>query len=191
MFWTRPSNYSVSDRNIRITVTMGGCQGILTPPRHPISPLANLSCSGFVFLYGLWCLLLLVTWSRLRFVLTSLFSHLFLWLVISTCVSRLITVWYLAHFNDHLSLASFFQFLCPSIERPGTYSVWPVCWLISYGFTSRSRNFHLDGDVTIAGEGLRNLGLCSALMAIHSSLLAKGDEQQCILWIEKHCGSSP
>jgi hypothetical protein len=32
-------------------------------------------------------------------------------------------------------------------------------------FTSRSRIFHLYGDVTIAGEGLQNLGLCWALIA--------------------------
>jgi hypothetical protein len=38
-------------------------------------------------------------------------------------------------------------------------------WLIIYGFTSRSRFFQLYGDVTIAGEGLQNLGLCSALRA--------------------------
>jgi hypothetical protein len=31
---------------------------------------------------------------------------------------------------------------------------------------SRSRIFHLYGDVTIAGEGLQNLGLSSALSAI-------------------------
>jgi hypothetical protein len=37
--------------------------------------------------------------------------------------------------------------------------------LIIYGFTSRSRIFHLYGDVIIAGEGLQNLGLCSALRA--------------------------
>jgi hypothetical protein len=37
--------------------------------------------------------------------------------------------------------------------------------LIIYGFTSHSRIFHLYGDVTIAGEGLQNLGLCSALRA--------------------------
>jgi hypothetical protein len=37
--------------------------------------------------------------------------------------------------------------------------------LIIYGFTSRSGIFHLYGDVTIAGEGLQNLGLCSALRA--------------------------
>jgi hypothetical protein len=32
-------------------------------------------------------------------------------------------------------------------------------WLIIYSFTSRSRIFNLHGDVTIAGEGLQNLGL--------------------------------
>jgi hypothetical protein len=32
-------------------------------------------------------------------------------------------------------------------------------------FTSRTKFFHLYGDVTIAGEGLQNLGLCSALRA--------------------------
>jgi hypothetical protein len=37
--------------------------------------------------------------------------------------------------------------------------------LIIYGFSSRSRIFHLYGDVIIAGEGLQNLGLCSALRA--------------------------
>jgi hypothetical protein len=37
-------------------------------------------------------------------------------------------------------------------------------WLI-YCFTSRSRIFHLYGDVTTTGEGLQNLGLCSALRA--------------------------
>jgi hypothetical protein len=40
-----------------------------------------------------------------------------------------------------------------------------IDWLIIYGFTSRSRIFHLYGDVTIAGEGLQNLGLCSAFRA--------------------------
>jgi hypothetical protein len=38
-------------------------------------------------------------------------------------------------------------------------------WLIIYGFTSRSRIFHLYGDVTSAGEGLQILDLCSALRA--------------------------
>jgi hypothetical protein len=40
-----------------------------------------------------------------------------------------------------------------------------IDWLIIYGFTSLSRIFHLYGDVTIAVEGLQNLGLCSALRA--------------------------
>jgi hypothetical protein len=31
--------------------------------------------------------------------------------------------------------------------------------------TSHTRIFHLYGDVTITGEGLQNLGLCSALRA--------------------------
>jgi hypothetical protein len=38
-----------------------------------------------------------------------------------------------------------------------------IDWLIIYGITSRSRIFHLYGDVTIVGEGLQNLGLCLAL----------------------------
>jgi hypothetical protein len=40
-----------------------------------------------------------------------------------------------------------------------------IDWLIIYGFTSRSRIFHLYGDVTNAGEGLQNFGLCSVLRA--------------------------
>jgi hypothetical protein len=40
-----------------------------------------------------------------------------------------------------------------------------IDWLNIYCFTSRSRIFHLYEDVTIAGEGLQNLGLCSALRA--------------------------
>jgi hypothetical protein len=39
---------------------------------------------------------------------------------------------------------------------------WLIDWLIIYGFRSRLWIFHLYGDVTIAGEGLQNLGLCSA-----------------------------
>jgi hypothetical protein len=34
-----------------------------------------------------------------------------------------------------------------------------------YCFTSRSRIFHIYGDVTITGEGLQNLGLSSAFRA--------------------------
>jgi hypothetical protein len=33
------------------------------------------------------------------------------------------------------------------------------------GFFCKKNIFHLYGDVTIAGEGLKNLGLCSALGA--------------------------
>jgi hypothetical protein len=40
-----------------------------------------------------------------------------------------------------------------------------INWLIFHYFTFPLRNFHSYGDVTIAGEGLQNLGLCSALRA--------------------------
>jgi hypothetical protein len=40
-----------------------------------------------------------------------------------------------------------------------------IDWLINYCFTSRSRIFHLYGNVTFTGEGLQNLGLRSALRA--------------------------
>jgi hypothetical protein len=46
-----------------------------------------------------------------------------------------------------------------------------IDWLIIDGFTSRSRIFHLYGDVTIAGEGLQNLGLCSALRAFEQGVI--------------------
>jgi hypothetical protein len=38
-----------------------------------------------------------------------------------------------------------------------------IC-LFAYCFTLRPGIVHLYGDVTIAGEGLQNLGLCSAFM---------------------------
>jgi hypothetical protein len=41
---------------------------------------------------------------------------------------------------------------------------WLIDWLIIYGFTARSRIFHLYGDVTISDEGVQNLGLCLALI---------------------------
>jgi hypothetical protein len=43
-------------------------------------------------------LLLLGTWSHLRYVHGSVLGHLFIWLVIPTCISRLITLRYLGHF---------------------------------------------------------------------------------------------
>jgi hypothetical protein len=45
------------------------------------------------------CLLLLGTWSNLRYVRGSVLAHLFIWLVFPTCVSRLITLWYLSHYT--------------------------------------------------------------------------------------------
>jgi hypothetical protein len=37
--------------------------------------------------------------------------------------------------------------------------------MIIHGFTPCSRIFHTYREVTIAGEGLQNIGLCSALRA--------------------------
>jgi hypothetical protein len=47
----------------------------------------------------------------------------------------------------------------------GLNTVCYFCHFIIWGFTSRSRIFHLYGDITIAGDGLQNLSLCSVLRA--------------------------
>jgi hypothetical protein len=44
-------------------------------------------------------LLLLCTWSHLQYVWGSVLAHLFIWLVIPTCIWRLITHRYLGHFT--------------------------------------------------------------------------------------------
>jgi hypothetical protein len=49
-------------------------------------------------------------------------------------------------------------------KRAGSLRAVGLDWIV-YGFTSHSRILHLYGDVTIAGEALQNLGLCSALRA--------------------------
>jgi hypothetical protein len=40
-----------------------------------------------------------------------------------------------------------------------------LCLFICY-FTSHTRIIHLYGDITIAGEGMSNLGLCSELKSL-------------------------
>jgi hypothetical protein len=65
---------------------------------------------------------------------------------------------FIGDWNDVAYLQTIF---CLQIANIGSISN-ELDWLIIYGFTSRSRIFHLYGDVTIAGEGLQNLGLCSA-----------------------------
>jgi hypothetical protein len=67
------------------------------------------------------------------------------------------------HVIIHFSLFSIFSWFIPTWEIVNNHSLF-VCLFI-HCFTSRSRMFHLYGDVTIAGEGLRNLGLCLALRA--------------------------
>jgi hypothetical protein len=53
----------------------------------------------------------------------------------------------------------------PSLIQSSTLRTSGDHGLIIYHFTSRSRIFHLYGDVTITGKRLQNLGLCSALRA--------------------------
>jgi hypothetical protein len=60
---------------------------------------------------------------------------------------------------DYSSYASDLTFILPKSK------IFSLDRLIIYSFTSRSRIFHLHGDVTFAGERLQNLGLCSALRA--------------------------
>jgi hypothetical protein len=44
--------------------------------------------------------------------------------------------------------------------------LWLIDWFLNfYRFTSRSKIFQSNGDVTIAGERLQDLGLCSVLRA--------------------------
>ena len=45
-----------------------------------------------------------------------------------------------------------------------------LLFYLIYCFTSRSRNFHLYGDITVVGEGLQNLGLCSGRLIREGSL---------------------
>jgi hypothetical protein len=55
----------------------------------------------------------------------------------------------------------------PAYEWKFVYSIYDLIdSLIIYSFMSSSRIFHLYWDVIITGEGLQNLGLCSALRAL-------------------------
>jgi hypothetical protein len=58
----------------------------------------------------------------------------------------------------------FFLFFLFSFHYIASYYPQGNCLFI-YCFTSHSRIFHLCGDVTVVGEGLLNLDLCSALRA--------------------------
>jgi hypothetical protein len=61
--------------------------------------------------------------------------------------------------NDMNNLdCQIFGTTCPFLKT-NEKSYIKIDWLIINGFTPRSRIFHLHGDVTIAGEGLQNLGL--------------------------------
>jgi hypothetical protein len=64
----------------------------------------------------------------------------------------------LTYFSKTLTLVITFDWLI-------IYCFVTFDWLIIYCFMSRSRIFHLYGDITIASKGLQNVGLCSALRA--------------------------
>jgi hypothetical protein len=74
-----------------------------------------------VWQVGRGCLLLLGTWSHHRYIRGSVYAHLFLWLVITACVSTLITLWCLNHFIHMETLP---------LQRKGCKIAWnsgPVC----------------------------------------------------------------
>jgi hypothetical protein len=63
----------------------------------------------------------------------------------------------------NLAIVSFPYLVCNNIlPLSPAYAVYNDL-LIDYCFTFRSRIFQLYGDVTITGDGLQNLGLCTAL----------------------------
>jgi hypothetical protein len=64
----------------------------------------------------------------------------------------------------HLQLRSVRVTFPVDSRSPKLYEIM-IDWLIIYGFTSRWRIIHSYGEVTIAGEGLQNLGICSAFRA--------------------------
>jgi hypothetical protein len=77
--------------------------------------------------------------------------------------------------NAHARACMHFQKKLPSFHtdyHPGKFRIDPSSSFWEHSRTKngkidwlfRSRIFHLYGDVTIAGEGLQNSGLCSALM---------------------------
>jgi hypothetical protein len=67
---------------------------------------------------------------------------------------------------DWLKKSEIRKKIVKSVKEPKTQILCHDYWLIDYlCFTSCSRIFHLYGDVTIAGEVLQNLSLCSALRA--------------------------
>ena len=61
----------------------------------------------------------------------------------------------------------------PSGEIPSTRILKSHTCCVHYCFSLGSRIFHSYRDVTISGEGLQNLGLCSALMVVKHKLKHK------------------
>jgi hypothetical protein len=100
---------------------------------------------------GRGCLLLLGTWSHLRYFRRSVLAHLFIWLVIPTWISRLITLRYLGH----------------SIELTGSQSVsgasdrckkpwYHTRWKVSHKARSSIRMLWIDSTLSLCNSPISN-----------------------------------
>jgi hypothetical protein len=104
------------------------------------------------------CVLLLRTWSYLCIYRGSVLP----------CTRFCICFFYLDYILHIIKFAIMYYFnwlinfkcIAYSPSRTQVLNGWLIDYLL---FFYRSRIFHLYGDVTITGEGLQNLGLCSAL----------------------------
>jgi hypothetical protein len=143
------------------------------------------------------CLLLHGTWSHLWYIQRSLYAHSLICTSYRTYEIEYCSLFLSFHrwkvFDVFMILGNGFTSQIPGpIMHAGisrTPLDWLIDWLITYGFTSRSRIFHLYGDVTIAGEGLQNLGLCSALRAFEKGgifivphLLFRSNPKECPIY---------
>jgi hypothetical protein len=130
------------------------------------------------------CLLLLSTWSPLWYIQMSVYAHSLICISYRTCEIDYCSLFMLFHVHAEWSFREkkikegpccialdFVLWLCLIFNFAMLYNMFSTHehavsskhLAVVYSFTSRSRIFHLYGDVTIAGEELQNLGLCSAL----------------------------
>jgi hypothetical protein len=98
--WNQPF-LEIREKNNSLSYFVNGLAALHELAEISMSKLHRITCAVSVSLFNdvdRECLLLLGAWSHLRYIRGSLLAHLFLWLVIPTCFSRLITLWYLSHF---------------------------------------------------------------------------------------------
>ena len=65
--------------------------------RHVLQSIPLFMLKNEIMIFSL-VFYILGTWSHLRYIRGSVLAHFFIWLVIPTCISRLITLRYLGHF---------------------------------------------------------------------------------------------